>query len=84
MATTKKCVKFYAEADIEAFLENIPAQTKSTWLNNAVRAAMEKEQGASASASELKSLKKFLTSKKNAPPLYLALADLLDDFEQVS
>jgi hypothetical protein len=80
MATTKKCVKFYAEADIEAFLENIPAQTKSTWLNNAVRAAIEKEQG----ASELRSLKKFLTSKKNAPPLYLALADLLDDFEQVS
>ncbi|MBX9937636.1 MAG: hypothetical protein K2Y32_00195 [Candidatus Obscuribacterales bacterium] len=78
MATTKKCIKFYAEADVEAFIDAIPASTRSTWLNQLVRAAMEeKESGA---PSELSKLKDFLRAKKKAPPLYSALADLLDDF----
>lgn len=80
MATTKKCIKFYADQDIEEFLESIPAQTKSTWLNAAVRAAMEAQAGRE--HSELSELKSWLQDQKKAPPLYAALADMLELFSK--
>ena len=80
MATTKKCVKFYADQDIEEFLESIPPQTKSTGLNNAVRAAMEAQEGRE--RSELAELRGWLQDQKKAPPLYAALADMLELFSK--
>lgn len=78
MATTKKAVRFYAEPEVEAHLNSIPAQLRSNWINKVLVAAIEAEE--SDSSSELEDLAAWLKSQKKAPPLYAALADALTAF----
>jgi len=76
MATTKKAVKFYADPAVEAHLDTIDTQLRTNWINSVLLAAIENQQP----ASELAGLSAWLKKKKNAPPLYEAVAEMLDEY----
>jgi hypothetical protein len=80
MATTKKCVRFYADPEIEKHLETIPPQLRTNWINTVLAAAIEGGKKKAEKQSELGQLKVWLKKQKDKPPLYGALAQLLEDY----
>jgi hypothetical protein len=80
MATTKKAVKFYADPEIEKHLETIPPQLRTNWINTVLGAAIEGDKKKAVKNSELQQLRTWLKKQENSPPLYGAMAELLDDY----
>lgn len=79
MATTKKCVKFYAEPDIEKHLDTIPAQARSIWINQVLAEAIARQAQPQAKG-ELIQLRDWLGAQPKPQPLQTALAELLTEF----
>lgn len=79
MTTTKKAIKFYAAPEVEQHLDTMPSQTRTAWINKVLAEAVAKEQKRKRE-SEIEQLRNWLQSQEKAPPLYEAVADMLDAY----